>query len=163
MSDAAADQTQPRAEREMVDDHVVGAQPPDNLLDLVGDRHRVPQQVVAAGPGLEQQGLQHAATGRGEEPAQRVVLAAGLLVRADDAGVGAAAQLEVHALEPERPDYVGRGGSGRDHHPLSRAAPGGSQGREWKEVGRVVGADDQQRHQALTSGTSDRSGAASSA
>ena len=38
-----------------------------------------------------------------KKPAQRVVLAAGLLVGPDDAGVGAAAQPQVGALEPERP------------------------------------------------------------
>ena len=96
-----AHQAQPGAEGEVVDDHGIRAHPLDEVVHLPGHADRVPEQVVAAGAGLELQGGHGALAGGLEEAAQRVVLARGLLLGADDARVRAAAELEVLALVAE--------------------------------------------------------------
>ena len=83
---------------------------------------------------LEEEGLHHAATSRLEEPAERVVLPAWLLIRADHAGVRAPAQLQVLALEPELAHDASRGGPGRHDHTLPGVAPRRSQSGQGIEM-----------------------------
>ncbi len=144
--DAAADQSQPGAEREVVDEDGVGAHRVDEVVHLPADADRVPQQVVAARAGLELQRRDRAPPGGVEEPPQRVVLPRRLLLRADDAGVRAAAELQVDALVAEGPHHRVGGGTGGDDDALAGVAPRRGQGRQGVEVGRVVRADDEQGH-----------------
>ena len=144
--DASADQSQPGAEREVVDEDGVGAHRVDEVVHLPADADRVPQQVVAARAGLELQRRERAPAGGVEEPPQRVVLPRGLVLGADDAGVRAAAELQVHALVAEGPHHRVGGGARGDDDALPRVAPRRGQGREGVEVGRVVRADDEQGH-----------------
>ena len=148
--DARARQGQPGAERQVVDEDVVRADPVDDGGHLLRDLERLPQQVVASSRCLEGQRLDRAAPRGVEEAAQRVVLAAGLLLGPDDARVGPAAELQVLPLEAEPAhDLVGGGAGGHDDA-LAGLLPGGGQGGERVEVRGVVRADDQQRHGATS-------------
>ena len=80
--------------------------------------HRVPEQIGAARIGLVQQGFHHPALGSREESAKRVVLTGDLVRGPDDAGVGAAAESQIPALEAEVVGDRRRRWPARDHHPL---------------------------------------------
>jgi len=67
----------------------------DDIHDAPAGLDRIPEQIGPPGVGLAEQRRDHPPRGGREEPAQRVVLAAGLFLGADDARVRAAAQPEV--------------------------------------------------------------------
>jgi hypothetical protein len=135
----------------VVDDHLVGAHLVEDPLHGARGLDRLPQQVVAAGLGLEAQGLDHAAARGREEAAEGIVLARRLLLGLDGAGVGSAAEAEVDPLEAGGLDDAGGGGSGGHDHALAGLLPGRREREEGEEVGRVVRADDEQGHEALSS------------
>ena len=148
--DARAHQGQPGAERQVVDEDVVRAYPVDDGGHLLRDLERLPEQVVASGRRLEGERLDRAAPGGVEEAAKRLVLAAGLVLRPDDARVRPSAELEMLPLEAEPAhDLVGGGAGGHDDA-LAGLLPGGGQGGERVEVRRVVRADDQEGHGATS-------------
>ncbi len=107
-------------------------------------RQRLPEQVVAARVGLVRERRDHPVTGRGEECAQAVGLAGGLVLRPDDAGVGSATQAQQSMLEAEPLDD----GSHRRPRPhddaLTRVRPGRRQRRQRQQMRSVVRADDEQ-------------------
>ena len=146
--DARARQGQPGAERQVVDEDVVRADPVDDGGHLLRDLERLPEQVVASSRCLEGERLDRSAPRGVEEAAKRLVLAAGLVLRPDDARVGPSTQLQVLPLEAEPAhDLVGGRAGGHDDA-LPGLLPGGGQCGERVEVRRVVRADDQERHGA---------------
>ncbi len=148
---AGGEEREAGAEGEVVDDHLVGAHLVEDPLHGARGLDRLPQQVVAPRLGLEAQGLDHAAARGGEEAAERVVLAGRLVLGLDGAGVGSAAEAEVDPLEAGGLDDAGGRGSGRHDHALAGLLPGRRERDEGEEVGRVVRADDEQGHEALSS------------
>ena len=88
---ARGGQRQPGAEGQVVDDHLVGLHPVDDVQDGPGPLHRLPQQIGAPCLGLVAQRRHHAVPGGGEEATQRGVLARWLLFDPDDPGIRAPA------------------------------------------------------------------------
>ena len=74
------------AEREMVDDHLVGLHPVDDVQDGPSPVNRLPQQIGAPCLGLVAQRRHRAVPGGGEEATEGGVLAGWLLFGPDDTG-----------------------------------------------------------------------------
>ena len=128
------DQSQPCAEREVVDDDRVGTHRGHHREHLAGDPHRLPHQVAEPGFGLEGQRGDHALPSRVEESPQGVVLPARLVLGADDARVRPLTQLQVHPLKAEGlDDRRGRGTRGHDDT-LPCVAPRGAEGCQRQKV-----------------------------
>ena len=106
----------------------------DDALHVARHRHGVPQQVVASRLRLEGERLDGTAAGRVEEAPERVVLALGLVLGADDTRIGAPAQPQVDALEAEVAHDRGRRRPRRHDDALARVLPRRAQRRERIEV-----------------------------
>ena len=150
VGDARGIQCQSRTEGEVIDDDRVGRDGFDDRLYRARHPYRLPHEVAKPGLGLEREGVDHSAPGRVEEATQGVVFALRLVFSPDHTGVGPFAELEVQPLETEGFNDGGyRRARGHDDT-LAGVSPGGAQGRQRKQVRRIVGADDEQRHDAGT-------------
>ncbi|PPG01357.1 hypothetical protein C5C26_16290, partial [Rathayibacter sp. AY2B1] len=137
-----------RGEGEVVDHDRVGLHLVEDHAQASGDAGRIPEQIGEPLPRLVGEGRDHPAPGGVEEAAEGRALVGRLLLRADRARVGAAPQPERDVLESEAVDDGARRVAGGHDDALARLLPRRAEGRQRQQVRRVVGADDQQGHEA---------------